>query len=57
MYFSYKIIDCVRSKLHPHGPFTRESATYICEELHINDDVIYGNTKLFIKHPFVCKSI
>ncbi|UJR15523.1 hypothetical protein I4U23_002463 [Adineta vaga] len=47
----YKIIDCVQSKFHPHGPFTKESATYICDELHITDDVVYGNTKLFIKHP------
>ncbi|CAF1230175.1 unnamed protein product [Adineta steineri] len=47
----YKIIDCVRSKLHPHGPFTKESAAYICNELNINNDVAYGNTKLFIKQP------
>ena len=47
----YKIIDSVRSKLHPHGPFTKESAIYICQELNIDKDVVYGNTKLFIKQP------
>ncbi|CAF1389118.1 unnamed protein product [Rotaria sordida] len=47
----YKIIDVVRSKLHPYGPFNKESASYICNELNINNDVVYGNTKLFIKQP------
>jgi hypothetical protein len=49
--YRYKIIDSVRSALHPHGPFTKESAVYICNELNIDNDVVYGNTKLFIKQP------
>ncbi len=49
----YKVIDCVRSKLYPHGPLNEESAAYICDELYIENDVAYGNTKLFIKQPLV----
>ncbi|CAM4793576.1 unnamed protein product [Rotaria magnacalcarata] len=47
----YKIIDCVRANLHPNGPFNKESAAYICIELDISNDVVYGNTKLFIRKP------
>lgn len=47
----YKIIDSVRSKLYPRGAPTKESAAYICRELNLENDVAYGNTKLFIKQP------
>jgi myosin-1 len=47
----YKIIDSVRSKLYPRGPLTKESAGYICREINLDNDVAYGNTKLFIKQP------
>ncbi|CAF1179599.1 unnamed protein product [Adineta ricciae] len=47
----YKIIDCIRSRLYPRGAPTRENAAYICQELHLNNDVAYGTTKLFIKQP------
>jgi hypothetical protein len=51
LFYRYKIIESVRAQLHPHGPFTKESAVYICNELNIDKDVVYGNTKLFIKQP------
>jgi hypothetical protein len=51
LFYRYKIINSVRSKLYPHGPFTKESAAYICNELHIDNDIAYGTTKLFIKQP------
>ncbi|CAF3153265.1 unnamed protein product [Rotaria sp. Silwood2] len=47
----YKIIDSVRSKLYPRGAPTKENAAYICRELNLDNDVAYGNTKLFIKQP------
>ncbi|CAF4613532.1 unnamed protein product, partial [Rotaria magnacalcarata] len=47
----YKIIDSVRSKLYPRGVPTKENAAYICRELNLENDVAYGNTKLFIKQP------
>lgn len=47
----YKIIDSVRSTLYPRGSLNKDSAGYICRELKIDDDVAYGKTKLFIKHP------
>ncbi|CAF1653644.1 unnamed protein product, partial [Adineta ricciae] len=47
----YKIIDCIRSRLYPRGAPTQENAAYICQELHLNNDVAYGTTKLFIKQP------
>ncbi|CAF4603745.1 unnamed protein product, partial [Rotaria sp. Silwood2] len=31
--------------------FNKESASYICNELNISNDVVYGSTKLFIKQP------
>lgn len=49
----YKIIDGVRSKLYPRGSLSKESAAYICRELKLDNDVAYGNTKLFIKQPLV----
>jgi hypothetical protein len=51
LFYRYKIIDSVRSKLYPHGSCTKENAAYICNELHIDNDVVYGNTKLFIRQP------
>ncbi len=50
-FFRYKIIDSVRPKLYPRGSLNKESAAYICRELNLNNDVAYGNTKLFIKQP------
>ncbi|CAF3782202.1 unnamed protein product [Adineta steineri] len=47
----YKIIDSVRSKLYPRGSATKENAAYICHELNLDNDVAYGNTKIFIKQP------
>jgi myosin-1 len=47
----YKIIDSVRSKLYPRGSLNKESASYICRELNLENDVAYGKTKLFIKQP------
>ncbi|CAF0979976.1 unnamed protein product [Rotaria sordida] len=47
----YKIIDSVRSKLYPRGSPTKDNADYICRALNLDNDVAYGNTKLFIKHP------
>lgn len=49
----YKIIDCVRSHLPPQGPCNKESAAYICQTMNIEQDVVYGQTKLFIKQPWV----
>ena len=50
--FSYKIIDSVRTKLYPRGTLNRDSAAYICQQLNLDNDVAYGKTKLFIKHPW-----
>lgn len=47
----YKIIDSVRSKLYPRGSLTKESSAFICQQLNLENDVAYGKTKLFIKHP------
>ena len=52
----YKIIDCVRERLKADGPLNRDSAAYICQQLHIEQDVVYGQTKLFMKKPFVAIS-
>jgi hypothetical protein len=43
--------------LYPYGPLNEESAAYICTELQIENDVAYGNTKLFIKQPLVGRNI
>ncbi|CAF4546555.1 unnamed protein product, partial [Rotaria magnacalcarata] len=37
--------------LYPRGVPTKENAAYICRELNLENDVAYGNTKLFIKQP------
>ncbi|CAF1144575.1 unnamed protein product [Didymodactylos carnosus] len=49
----YKIIDTVRSKLYPKAKNSsdKESATFICKQLNIENNVAYGKTKLFIKEP------
>lgn len=45
----YKIINSVQSKLYPHGSLTKENAIFICKELHLENGIAFGRSKLYIK--------